>query len=582
MNQISFSQNLISNGGFENNTAFPSSVAQWDRCVDWTNANLNTVSNPASPDYLHTSGFGNVQLPNSIFATISPLSGNAIMGFVTYHPSSVFREYLSNTLISPMKVGVMYKISFSLSSGQSNYYSGGSSDHIGVCLSTSPIMQISKEVINVLPQMEIQGNVWNTNWKTYSFSFVADSAYNHFTIGNFYDDNSTNVIYNVQGTSNASYYFIDEVSILPSGLQIIGNSVCLGDSVTLLGVNDISFSWADSLNPSTIISNDSSLTIKPTVNSTYFLYGTNDTVSFTVNVENPLSVSLSNDTTLCLGTTMSLDATTNDASYLWQDGSTSPSYIVSQSGTYKIDLTNSCGTVSDEIKVYYESIPDVDLGNDTTLCDLAVFPLNSFGPNGTNLWQDGSDSSIYYVTNQGSYWLEVSNICGIASDSIDIEYISIQDLDLGNDTTLCKLDTLILDATTPNALYQWQDYSYQPTFEVTEKGIYTVTVLVDICLKQDTIIVDEVDCNVALDMPNIFTPNGDGLNDVFTPISIKAIESINTTIYNRWGIKVFESNDLNIGWDGQNVSAGVFFWVVTYTNINKKRGRKNGFVQVVK
>lgn len=68
-------------------------------------------------------------------------------------------------------------------------------------------------------------------------------------------------------------------------------------------------------------------------------------------------------------------------------------------------------------------------------------------------------------------------------------------------------------------------------------------------------------------LPNVFTPNGDGKNDLFIPFPYSNVESINLTIYNRWGTPVFETTDPNINWDGkdrlsrQDCSGGVYFYV---------------------
>ena len=68
-------------------------------------------------------------------------------------------------------------------------------------------------------------------------------------------------------------------------------------------------------------------------------------------------------------------------------------------------------------------------------------------------------------------------------------------------------------------------------------------------------------------LPNVFTPNGDGVNDYFTPFPFKYVEKIEMKIYNRWGVLVFETTDPNIKWDGKDinskklVSDGVYYYV---------------------
>ncbi len=69
---------------------------------------------------------------------------------------------------------------------------------------------------------------------------------------------------------------------------------------------------------------------------------------------------------------------------------------------------------------------------------------------------------------------------------------------------------------------------------------------------------------IIFEMPNVFTPNGDGYNDVLTPVEIFGIMSVETEIYNRWGKPVYKSNEENINWTGQGASDGIYYWKVTY------------------
>jgi len=57
-------------------------------------------------------------------------------------------------------------------------------------------------------------------------------------------------------------------------------------------------------------------------------------------------------------------------------------------------------------------------------------------------------------------------------------------------------------------------------------------------------------------LPNIFTPNGDGKNDFFRPIEYKFVEKIDIKIYNRWGNLVFETEDPDINWNGEDINGG--------------------------
>jgi gliding motility-associated-like protein len=67
----------------------------------------------------------------------------------------------------------------------------------------------------------------------------------------------------------------------------------------------------------------------------------------------------------------------------------------------------------------------------------------------------------------------------------------------------------------------------------------------------------------VITIPNVFTPNADGINDYFTIRNLPLYDYRPLTIYNRWGKKVFESNQYNNDWDGSNVPDGVYYGVVS-------------------
>lgn len=96
-----------------------------------------------------------------------------------------------------------------------------------------------------------------------------------------------------------------------------------------------------------------------------------------------------------------------------------------------------------------------------------------------------------------------------------------------------------------------------------------------------------VGCEGTVDMPNVITLNGDNVNDFFTPIFMENVVSMRTTIVNRWGNVIFETDDINVNWNGQNkngdeVSEGVYFWKVTFRDLTEVEKEVHGFVEVVK
>ena len=81
-------------------------------------------------------------------------------------------------------------------------------------------------------------------------------------------------------------------------------------------------------------------------------------------------------------------------------------------------------------------------------------------------------------------------------------------------------------------------------------------------------------CGVQLHIPNSFTPNADGINDIFVPVGLD-IETYRISIYNRWGQLVFNSNNLTEGWDGnfnnKPAESGVYIYKIDYQGYKNKQ-----------
>lgn len=649
------SQNLVQNPGFEINTGLPNQLGQWDLATNWNNANTQL----ASPDYYHVNGGGNVQLPNNIVATVNPFQGDAVIGLVAYYPTNNdYREYISQTLASPLVVGNSYTFSFYVVNGMPNNYGGMGIENLGVDFSVNPYVQNGFNPFGYTPLLSNGNMLYGINWVQISYTFIATQAYTNFCIGNFnVDANTVGQLFN-PSPSECAYYFIDEVSLTldPSNLLITGNTqICVGDSTTLQVTNSSSYAWADSSNPTVILSYDSIFTVSPLNTTTYYVYGDTDTNMVTINVIFPNSLNLGNDTTLCEGSTLFLYSNVANATYLWQDSSVSPTYPVTQAGTYYLQVAiNSC-VLSDTIVVNYIAYPIVNLGNDTAICEGSQLLLNAAVNNAGYLWQNGSTNATFLASQEGWYSVTVSlNNCD-TSDSILISEIPLPELNLGNDTILCKGDELILNQGTANATYQWQNNSNDSIFVIQEQGIYWLSITVNNCTKtdsllvkysnlnsfslgndtsicsenelvlkpdidnaaylwqnnsnaetytvadpgtywvtikqgnctvSDTIIIDTLLCTEIIEMPNIFTPNNDGINDFFEPLKINGIQDAGFEIFNRWGQMLLNTNGLNLSWDGKSNGVdcvpGVYFWVINYTNLGGESKKITGFLTLMK
>ena len=137
---------------------------------------------------------------------------------------------------------------------------------------------------------------------------------------------------------------------------------------------------------------------------------------------------------------------------------------------------------------------------------------------------------------------------------------------LGADTTLCDGDSLRLYPGS-FASYRWQDGSALDHFTIGKPGLYSVTVT-DSCgsASDEIIVTGQQVCDIYF--PKAFTPNNDGLNDLFRILGANNISDFRLTIYNRWGEKVFETFDYSKGWNGthnrQSLPSQTFIWNCEY------------------
>ncbi|MFT7113779.1 MAG: gliding motility-associated-like protein [Candidatus Azotimanducaceae bacterium] len=256
------------------------------------------------------------------------------------------------------------------------------------------------------------------------------------------------------------------------------------------------------------------------------------------------------DTVMCYGDTLNYDISFPASNYLWENGSASPLRTIVNSGNYWAQITNFCDRISDTVNVTVLNVPNQALGPDTVFCqgDSVTFDLTSV--HSTFLWDDSSTSPIRSLSLPGVYWVELSNKCGKSIDTVTIGTIDSISLELGLDSIICSGDTLTFDATSPFSVYLWEDGSTAPIREVWSGGTYFVEVQ-NVCnTAYDTLDLEIVDCFCDMYISNAFTPNGDGLNEVYGPKTYcKPVEYL-FQIYSRWGDVLYESTDYLAKWNG--------------------------------
>lgn len=150
-----------------------------------------------------------------------------------------------------------------------------------------------------------------------------------------------------------------------------------------------------------------------------------------------------------------------------------------------------------------------------------------------------------------------------------------------NDTIWYE-QTYLLEATPGYSNYEWSTGDTTYYINITDEGEYSIILQTEEgCRSADTIMM--MNAFVPIYIPNAFTPNGDGLNDVFRPVvDLELVKQFHLSIYNKWGERIFETSAAGRGWDGKNAQPGVYVWVITYENRVGKVSETRGCVTVIK
>ena len=194
------------------------------------------------------------------------------------------------------------------------------------------------------------------------------------------------------------------------------------------------------------------------------------------------TVNLGPDTLVCNVGMLQLDATFASQTgfgtqYLWQDGSTGPTFTAMSSDTFWVQVTNYCGTTIDSIIVTFENSPmAVNLGPDTTLCLGDTLLLDATQPAVSYMWNPVHTDSAIRVATSGNYSVTVSNGCGTSFDAIMVTVLPALVLDLGPpDTSLCPGTLLTYNVFQPGALatYAWPMGVTGPVYGASQAGMIT-------------------------------------------------------------------------------------------------------------
>ncbi|MBK7384978.1 MAG: gliding motility-associated C-terminal domain-containing protein [Flavobacteriales bacterium] len=407
--------------------------------------------------------------------------------------------------------------------------------------------------------------------------------------------------------SDAMTVTVNPLPAIDAGADV---GVCIGSSVQLNAIGTGSFDWspATDLNDAGIA--DPLASPSTTTVYTITLTDANNCVAsdaLTVTVNALPTVDAGTDGWLCLGSTTPLVGTTNGGAAAWTPSATvsDPAALNTTATpltttTFTLTITDDNNCISnDAVLVTVGVDPPIDAGNGATVCGGVPVILGGSPtsvPGSTFLWTPASGLDDPLSSNPTAlplstttYILVVSNdtCTSTAAVTVTIGTTGQADFTARFEAGCESLRGFFTDASTGAVAWEWNLGQGIASTTANTQGYLpygqasTVTLIITDnqgCRDTTTQVftMDDYANLVNVEVPNVFTPNGDGQNDLFTLMTDAFLgPCTDMDIMNRWGESVFVSQGNNITWDGRNFSgepctAGTYFYVVKVKDLTFK------------
>jgi gliding motility-associated-like protein len=269
----------------------------------------------------------------------------------------------------------------------------------------------------------------------------------------------------------------------------------------------------------------------------------------------------------------------------WNTGIVASSITITETGLYSYVYVDGLCTATDTVFIDVFELPEFDLGSDAELCEDDTLYLE-IPYNGQ--WSNGIFGDILEVTNEGTYSVLVSNGPCLVSDEILISGIILPEVDLGEDVVICDdVDFALSVPDLEQNTYLWNIGDNSADIVITTTGLYQITVESLCGIVEDSVYITVQECTSSVFVPNSFTPNDDGVNDVWQP-SVYNTLSYEVFVFDRWGKELFYSNEPNAAWIG-NVGGGRYHvqnesytWMIIYETPRRELKRLWGTVTVMR
>ncbi|MBR9830978.1 hypothetical protein GYB57_02420 [bacterium] len=566
-------QNLIPNPSFED-------TAKIAFGYDWPDKWQMAGGPNSGPEYYNEFQDTLWTVPQSFPGYQYAQNGNGYIGmtmYLLYRFIKPLRDYIQCDLQQPLITDTTYCFQIHVNLPDSMEYA--SRNQLGIYLSNNRVSSSSNENLPYTPQIIVSPTDYiaeTKNWTVFNHTYKAVGGEKVLTMGNFNDTTGIDTLFVGKRSKNlnyfGTYYFIDNLYLgscatLPlsydGGLVSVkfDSALCYTSSVdATLNYTNTGEEWLDFT--------QDTLHITATVKRNGFVVQTiNQEVSS--NVYNPIPTEALFGGSTAKIPIQGLDFTTLGANY---------ELIVT--ATFNRDEV-STNNQWDTTFVPNHSVGSVAISADT-VCKGEVVNLYSNNSNGTAQWQYSSNQTIWdnitagdsvnHIPSANPMYYRLSVCNSLFSDTLKV----IQNIPPKlNDTIVnfCQNTTQTIvpqfaeklsvlnwynSTTATNPFFQGFEYS----FKVKSNDIFYLETAINNCVAEERskIMVQVEPC--ALIIPNIFTPNGDGVNDTWELGNTKDLP-LEVTVCNVWGIKVAEWKN-SPSWDGNNVATGVYFYIIQH------------------
>jgi gliding motility-associated-like protein len=415
-------------------------------------------------------------------------------------------------------------------------------------------------------------------YSTYEWDFNANNSDTSFVAG---VGNHNLTVTNEFGCEGSDVYFISTQTI---AVEIVAEEaqICPGDLTTLSTVNSYqTYVWdnnSDNNLPAFVTgvgSHDVTVTDAD---------GCSGTDTFTItNLSNP-TPNIIGETIICENGTSGLSVSSSFVSYIWDNNADNSGIAFDAGvGTHTVTVTDDNGCEGEDSFVI-TAFPDPVLPSDNLICDfpseyeitvnnapvpLGTWSVSANSPGSASFNPSDSISSTVAVSNFGQYEMTFTDECG-NTDQITLTFLPEPFFTI-SDTTICEDDSLQYAGSSQYASFfnwSWSDGTNTQLNMVNADTDYIITASNQCGTYNADLQVGGHPCNIII--PNIFTPNNDdaGLNNTFKITGIEFFPGSSMLIFDRWGKKVYESNNYQNDWSGSNCADGVYFFIFGLQRIN--------------